>query len=246
MRLAEPPIDLLNGASLFLDFDGTIVELAARPDAVEVGPELLELLLTLQDKLDGRVVLLSGRPIDDVSRFLDPLRMRIGGSHGIERTTSDGRRTRAPRPAGLDQVIGDLRRLESEHEGVLIEEKPAGVAIHYRLARSAEEACHAAAEKAASAAGLALQHGKMVVELKPANGDKGTAIRAFMSEPPFEDTRPVFIGDDLTDEHGFAAALDLSGAGVLVGKERATAARYRLSDVSAVRSWLWAACGALA
>lgn len=245
MRLDEPPIDLLNGASLFLDFDGTIVELAARPDAVEVGPELLELLLTLQNKLDGRVVLLSGRSVDDVSRLLDPVRMRIGGSHGIERTTSDGRRTRALRPAGLDQIVADLRRLESEHEGVLIEEKPAGVAIHYRLAQSAEEDCHAAAEKAASAIDLALQHGKMVVELKPADGDKGTAIRAFMGEPPFEGTRPVFIGDDLTDEHGFAAALELSGAGVLVGKERATAARYRLPDVSAVRSWLWAASGGL-
>lgn len=246
MDLVEPPLDLLCKASLFLDFDGTLVELASRPDGVEVGDELLDLLLAIQQTLEGRVALLSGRAVGNVGPLLNPVQLAMGGSHGLERVLPGGEPTLPPRPVGLDQVIAALRKLETDHPGVLIEEKPAGVAVHYRRAPAAAEVCVAEAERAATAVGMSVQHGKMVVELKPAGADKGTALRSFMSEKPFAGTRPIFIGDDLTDEHGFVAVREFGGAGVLVGPERATAASYRLEDVQAVRAWLSAACEAQA
>ena len=86
--------------------------------------------------------------------------------------------------------------------------------------------------------GFALQSGAMVAELRAHGATKGDALKAFMTEPAFAATRPVFVGDDLTDEHGFAEAAALGGAGILVGPERATAARYRLESVGAVADWL--------
>lgn len=242
MELAAPPTNLLADASLFLDFDGTLVELASRPDAVEVGTDLLDLLVTLRDKLDGRVALLSGRAADDLRSHIGQLELAIAGSHGIERSIPGQAVTPASRPSGLDAIVATLRRLEADHPGVLIEEKPAGVAIHYRLAPWAEGICHVAAERAAMAIGMVLQHGKKVVELKPAGADKGSAVRSFMATPKFAGTRPIFIGDDLTDEQGFVAVREYEGAGVLVGSQRPTAASYRLENVLAVRSWLEAAC----
>lgn len=241
MRLTEPPVTLLRGASLFLDFDGTLVDLAPRPDAIEVSEELRTLLSRLKDKMEGRVALLSGRAMVDVSRFLTPLDLVIGGSHGLEMPGPDGSYPAIERPAGLDEAIDELRGLEARCPGVHVEEKPAGAAIHFRLAPRAEANCLEAAGRAAEKLGMKLQHGKMLVELKPAGADKGTALRGFMSAPPFAGTRPVFFGDDLTDEHGFAAVRELGGAGVLVGPPRQTEALYGLRGVLAVRSWLVAA-----
>lgn len=238
MRLTEPPVTLLRGASLFLDFDGTLVDLAPRPDAVEVGEELLSLLSRVSERMEGRVALLSGRAMIDVSRFVAPLELAIGGSHGLEMPGPDGSYPAIERPAGLDEAIIQLRALEARCPGVHVEEKPAGAAIHFRLAPAAETDCLEAAERVAETLGMKLQRGKMLVELKPAGADKGTALRGFMAAPPFAATRPVFLGDDLTDEHGFAAARELGGAGVLVGPPRQTEAIYGLDDVLAVRSWL--------
>lgn len=242
MRLAEPPTTLLIEASLFLDFDGTLVELTSRPDAVKAGADLLSLLVNLQKKLDGRIAVLSGRPVDDVSRLLSPMQLPIGGSHGLERMLPGGGCISPLRPVGMDQIVSGLRQLEVDYPGVYIEEKPAGVAIHYRLAPDAKSACQEGAAQAATEIGMVLQHGKEVVELKPACADKGSALQSFMVEPPFSGTRPIFVGDDLTDEHGFVAVRELGGEGVLVGPERPTAATYRLEDVRAVRGWLGAAC----
>lgn len=238
----EPPKALLKDASLFLDFDGTLVELAPSPDAVLVEDELRTLLTRLQAKLDGRVALLSGRAIADVRGHLHPVTLAVSGSHGLEHAAAEGDVVAADRPAGLDKVVEDFRKIEGEHPGVLVEEKPLSVALHYRGAPDAEIVCHAAAEKAAIETGMTLQFGKMLVELKPSSGDKGSALEHFMTQPPFIGTRPVFVGDDLTDEHGFEAAKDLGGAGILVGPDRETAAVYRLEDVAAVRQWLGAAC----
>ena len=245
MRLAEPPVTLLNGASLFLDFDGTLVALAQTPDSVEVDLELIDLLKRIQSKLEGRVAVLSGRALADVRDRLERVSLAIGGSHGLERAPAGGADKVAQRPPGLEAAIRELRQVETRHPGVIVEEKPLGVALHYRLAPDAETDCHDAAGRAAAAIGMALQFGKMVVELKPPDGDKGKALHHFMSESPFKDGRPLFVGDDLTDEHGFVAARELGGIGVLVGPERATAAQFRLADVGAVRRWLQAACESL-
>lgn len=233
MPLITPPPSLLQNASLFLDFDGTLVNLADAPDAIQVEAGLRDLLARLGDRLQGRLVLVSGRASADVLAWIHPLEVPVAGSHGLERGGDPAHH--APALAEAKRHLGELR---TRFEGVLIEEKPMGVAVHFRQVPEAEEACRAAAEHAAAVTGLQVQPGKMVFELKPGSGDKGTALREIMAEPLHAGTRPIFVGDDLTDEHGFAMARELGGAGVLVGEERPTAAEFRLPDVSAVHRWL--------
>jgi len=245
MQLPTPPLTGLGSASLFLDFDGTLVSLADTPASVKVHETLIQLLDRLQIQLDGRLALISGRGADEVVDLLRPLRPAIAGSHGVERIGATGQRHAPKATDGIPEAIGELRVLAQQQPGVLVEEKPFGVALHYRLAPHAEALCHDVATQAAVRLGLELQPGKMVIELKPAGADKGRALREFMAEAPFAGSRPLFIGDDLTDEHGFEAANDLGGAGILVGPARASAARYGLRDVEAVHRWLEQASEAL-
>lgn len=236
MPLPTPPQTLLRDAALFLDFDGTLVPIADRPDAISVAPDLVSLLERLQDRLDGRLTLISGRASADVRRWLGPLQIAVVGSHGLER---EG--IAIHRSAMFEEGVRQLRLVQAQHAGVLLEEKPMGAALHFREAPHAEEACRAAANHVAASTGMQVQPGKMVFEIKPADGDKGTAIKALMEEPASAGRRAVFIGDDLTDEHGFSVVRELGGAGVLVGEERDTAATHRLPDVASVHRWLYEA-----
>jgi trehalose 6-phosphate phosphatase len=146
--------------------------------------------------------------------------------------------TRAPHP-GLNYARVKLDRL-TDRPGVLLEDKGLGLAVHYRKAPDAEEAVIRNCRAIAETTGLVLQLGRMVAELRTPGADKGESVRAFMAEPPFAGATPVFVGDDLTDEDGFAAAAELGGYGVLVGETRDTAAHHGLSDVEAVLGWLGA------
>lgn len=230
-----PPVELLRGASLFLDFDGTLVDIAERPDAVRVDARLRSVMHALHARLAGRIAVVSGRPAAEVRALLGA-DIAIVGSHGMEFAG------RVPeRPAGLDEALAAMRALAVRYPGVLAEDKPLGAGLHFRLCPAAEAECLALAGALAEAHGLHLQPGKMMVEVRAAGGDKGSAVRALMREPGAAGTRPVFMGDDLTDEPGFAAAAELGGAGVLVGEPRATAARYRLAGVEATLAWLEAA-----
>ncbi|GAA4037132.1 trehalose-phosphatase [Sphingomonas rosea] len=237
MPLPAPPRSLLQDCALFLDFDGTLVAIADRPDAITVAPSLLPLLQGLSRKLDGRLVVVSGRATADIRQWLVPPEIAVVGSHGLER---DG--LAIARPAALDQALPDLRELQTRHPGVAIEEKPFGVAIHFRESPQAEEVCRGAAAELAMKAGMQVLPGKMVFEIKPADGNKGTAISALMTLPAFTGHKPLFIGDDITDEDGFAAVRALGGAAILVGDERNTAASFRLDDVDHVHRWLRDAC----
>ena len=232
----RPPVEILRDASLFLDFDGTLVDIAETPDAVVVTAELRRLLETLQERLDGRVAIITGRAAAGVEQLFQPARILVGGSHGLE-IPGEGQ-DRRYRPDCLDSIVVELRELERKYPGVLVEEKPLGVALHYRQAPNAEQACRTATDLAAERSGMEVQAGKMVFELKPAGGDKGAALRSLMARPPFRGSRPIFLGDDLTDEAGFAAALEFGGAGVLIGERRATAAAYRLGSVAEALDWL--------
>jgi trehalose 6-phosphate phosphatase len=238
MPLARPPKSILRESSLFLDFDGTLVELAPTPDAIQVGDEVQSLLNGLSLALGGRLALLSGRSIADLRGRIDASRLTLSGGHGLERLLPTGDLELAYPPPGLGDAIREFRRLQDAHDGLLVEEKPAGVALHYRNAPEARDLCHDAAQRLAASTGMNVQLGKMVVELKATASDKGQALERFMGEKPFAGTRPIFVGDDLTDEHAFAAALRMGGAGVLAGPERPTSAIYRLENVSDVRRWL--------
>jgi trehalose 6-phosphate phosphatase len=240
--LPPPPADLLDGASLFLDFDGTLVDIADTPDAVAVAEHVPSLLARLIDALDGRVAIVSGRPVAEVRALLAPALLTVAGSHGLEIAGADGGCYAPERPPALDRALAAARDLAAHHPGVLIEDKPFGVGLHYRQAPDAEGAVTALADELAATHDLKVQHGKMVAELRLRGRDKGSAVDLLMAEPARRHTRPVFMGDDVTDEAGFAAARALGGAGVLVGPARDTAAAYRLDDVAAALAWLAAAC----
>jgi trehalose 6-phosphate phosphatase len=236
--LNPPPPELLDGAALFLDFDGTLVELAATPDSIRVSPELVPLLERLRRRLDGRLAIVSGRSLADLERHVPLSGIAFSGSHGLELRLADGTVLPLSAPIGLDDVHERVRRFAGGAEGLLVEEKPAGIALHYRLAPQMAGPAAAFMQGLAEERGWTVQRGSMVVELRPSGATKGDALRAFMTEPKFLAARPVFVGDDLTDEHGFEAAAGLGGAGILVGPERATAARYRLESVAGVAEWL--------
>jgi trehalose 6-phosphate phosphatase len=237
-RLDTPPPDLLDGAALFLDFDGTLVDLAETPDAIRVSPHLGPLLDHLRHRLDGRLAIVSGRSLADLERHLPSSGIAFSGSHGLELRLADGTRLPLSVPIGLDDVRDRVKRFADGAEGLLVEDKPAGIALHYRLAPGESESAGRFMDALAAERGWTVQRGNKVVELRPGGATKGDALRAFMSEPEFRAARPVFVGDDLTDEHAFEAARDLGGAGILVGPSRTTAARYRLESVPAVADWL--------
>lgn len=240
--IPPPPLSLLDGAALFLDFDGTLVELAEAPDAISVPGELAGLIGHLAARLDGRLALVSGRALGDLDRHISCPGVAMSGSHGLELRLADGRVLPLARPEALDSAGEEIRRFaERGGEGLIVEEKPASVALHFRRAPEREAEVGALVEDLAARTGLVVQRGKMVAELRPAGADKGDALIALMREPGFAGARPLFMGDDLTDEHAFEAAAALGGAGVLVGPERETAARYRLAGVAEVEQWLRAA-----
>lgn len=185
------------------------------------------------------MAIISGRSLDQLDAILGPLARRIAcsGSHGCEHRWR-GISARPHRPEALDRIAGGLRQFAQSHPGVLVEEKSFGVALHYRLRPEAEQEALRLAWNAARESGLYLQAGKMVVELRVPGGDKGVAVRQMMNQPAMAGTVPVFLGDDRTDEAGFAAAIDLGGVGIFVGEPRETAASYRLDNPAAVRGWL--------
>jgi trehalose 6-phosphate phosphatase len=208
------------------------------------------LLTALARRLEGRLAVVSGRPADEIAAYLhagDSVPpFAIAGSHGLELRWTDGRCEAPASPGALAVAVGAFRRLAEAHPGIVVEEKPFGVALHYRQAPEIGPAAIALAEQVAVEQGFSIQHGKMVCELRVAGGNKGDAVRRFLAEPPMAGSRPLFLGDDLTDEAGFVAAEALGGAGVFVGNgcERQSAARYRLTDVAAVHDWLGAVAGA--
>lgn len=237
--LPLPPPTLLDGASLFLDFDGTLVNFVIDPTAAAADLALRALLRALWTRLDGRLAILSGRSLADLTQRLDLGEVAMAGSHGLERRSADGTVTRAPIPPEL-AVATRAARTFAEAHGLLLECKAAGVALHFRDAQHAEAAIDAFARALAADTGLELQSGKCVRELKVPGADKGDAVRAFMAEPPFIVGSPIVVGDDLTDEHAFIAAAALGGSAILVGDARRTAAQYRLPTVEATLAWLGA------
>jgi trehalose 6-phosphate phosphatase len=238
VALAAPPAELLSGASLFLDFDGTLVDIAVRPDAVVVSERVRDLIGVLLQRMDGRVTIMSGRDEAKLRGLLRLPSLAIAGSHGLQLHWPDGRAITAQRPAALDAVLAEMADFAAGQPGILIEDKPLGAALHYRQQPEAEAACRDLARHLAERHGLRLQTGKMVVELRAPGADKGSALDRLMGEPGLAGTRPVFIGDDDTDEPAFLAAAAHGGCGILVGLERPSAARYRLENVAAALDWL--------
>ncbi|AZS21878.1 MULTISPECIES: trehalose-phosphatase [unclassified Caulobacter] len=237
-NLPTPPGDLPRRAALFLDLDGTLAPIMPRPDDVGPDPARARLLSLARERLNGRVAVVSGRSLPDLDHILSRGVPAIGAVHGLVRRSADGIVTTLEPHPGLEDARRILGELAHCDRGLLFEDKALSVALHYRNAPNAAEAVIEAAERLSRATGLILQLGDMVAELRTPGADKGAAVAAFLREPPFLGATPIFVGDDLTDEDGFAAAERLGGFGVLVGEPRPTTARYRLSDTRDVSRWL--------
>ena len=235
---ALPPPQMGADASLFFDLDGTLIELAATPDAVVVAPALLRLLERLSTQMPGRVAIVSGRSLAQLDALLGTIASAIvvAGSHGAE-LRMPGREAQAPaRTAALDAACAALESF-ADSRSLLTERKTLGTALHYRLHPELERETVAAGEAIAAEFGVTVQRGKMMIELR-SDGDKGKAIAVLLRTPAMENTQPLFFGDDITDEDGFVAAAAAGGAGVLIGGARPTAAEFRLPSVAALHAWM--------
>ena len=228
------------GCAIFLDFDGTLVDLAPTPDGVRLEKGVAEALALLAARHHGALAIISGRPVAQIDAMLAPLVLPVAGVHGVERRGADGQLHVAATP-DVAPVLAQAQALAALHPGLLVEQKRGAVALHYRLAPDLEQLCVQQMTAAVQACpGILLLHGKMVLEAKPAATNKGGAIAAFMTEAPFAGRRPVFAGDDTTDEAGFAFVEQAGGQGVKVGSG-ASAASLRLASPAALRAVLLAA-----
>jgi trehalose 6-phosphate phosphatase len=237
---AVPPVPLpIDAWCLFLDVDGTLLELADHPGAVFVDADLRQLIERLRTAANGAVALVSGRTIEDLDRLFGDLKPALAGLHGCERRDATGAMHIAP--VAVEQ-LADLRagleQLATRHPGLMIEDKGAGLALHFLRAPQLERELRA--EVALLAAPLvphfAMLDGHAVIEVKPAAHTKDTAVTEFMAEAPFRGRRPIFIGDDQTDYGGFAAVRRFGGLAIAVGPR--VKSEWWLPGPAAVREWL--------
>jgi len=226
-------------AGFFLDIDGTLLDIAERPQLVRIDDDLGHLLATTRDAAGGAVALISGRSVAEIDRLFGR-NFCAAGQHGAERRDAAGKMHQHRVPlAGLRKAHERLALMVAEHPALVLEDKGMNLALHYRLAPELAATVHEALRRLVEELGddFELQSGKMVMEIKPSGNDKGTAIAEFLAEAPFLGRLPVFIGDDLTDEFGFELINRVGGCSVKVG-EGSSAANWRLPNADAVRAWL--------
>jgi trehalose 6-phosphate phosphatase len=224
---------------LFLDVDGTLIELNETPSRSDADPEIKALLREVADRLGGAVALVSGRTIRSLDELFAPLKLPAAGQHGVERRKANGTMQGASFvDAQLDRARAAVKSLVEAHPGTLAEDKERIIAVHFRMAPHHESSVRQAMIDIAKPLGsnYHIQYGNMVVEIKPKGFSKATAIKAFMQEPPFSGRRPVFAGDDLTDQDGFAMVESLHGISIGVGSR--VHGQFQLENVAGVRNWL--------
>jgi trehalose 6-phosphate phosphatase len=246
-RVTRPP-PLERNTALFIDVDGTLLEIAPRPELVCVPPGLPDLLERLTQEHGGALAVVSGRDLAELDRLFRPWRGAAAGVHGAERRRANGGRVESGETVADRAAAAALERLRPNLAGLVetwphawLEDKSKTLALHYRAIPDKEHQIREAVARLArpESDALRLIAGKRVVELQPRHHGKGGAIAAFLAEPPFSGRRPVFIGDDATDEDGFAEVNRRGGLSIRAGAPSgATAAAYSLPAVAEVLEWL--------
>jgi len=236
-RLPAPPVPA-GAVAVFLDLDGVLAPLAPTPAAVVADARRTAVIRRLVEALEGRVAIISGRTLDEIDRISGGASPAAAGVHGLTRRRANGERIDVAAAPGVARAEAELAAFAAERSGVIVERKGLSVGLHYRAAPEHEHEILILAREVAGRTGLSVQPGVLVVELKTPGADKGSALADFMAEPPFRGAAPIMLGDDLTDEHAFAAAGRLCGFGVLVGPPRESLAQYGLTGPDAVLDWL--------
>jgi len=225
--------------ALFLDIDGTLIDLAETPDGIVVPPDLPENLHGLSLKLGGALALVTGRALAYADRLFAPYEFPLAGLHGSERRSASGAVSRIETGKAFEDLKAALAEEARAWPGVLIEDKGSAVAAHYRQAPGQRETVEAAMPRYLDMAGadFTLQRGKMVAEIRPALASKGHALKAFLDEAPFKGRRPIAIGDDVTDEAMFRVANELGGHSIRIAEtEAGTDAKFILPSAHALRT----------
>lgn len=236
-RSRPPSIDPDRDA-LFLDIDGTLAPLAPRPEDVVPLARRTAVIRRLAERMEGRLAVVTGRTVADADRILEEACAVVAGVHGLTIRCPGGQvLTAAPSPA-LTEALKEAKRFADARPGLILEDKGPGLTLHYRQAPDLAEEVLTFGQALALRTGLKGQPGDMVYEVREAGGDKGLAVRTLMTLEPFAGFRPVFVGDDVTDEDGIQAAQTMGGYGVLVGGRTGSQAEYGLADVEAVLAWL--------
>lgn len=233
---ARPPL-LPASAALYLDFDGTLAHIAATPDSVVISRRLPGLLNALRARMGGAVAVITGRRLADIDSLLAPAVLPGVGLHGAELRLKISDRVTQNKVGGVAPLVAALKARFGTQKGLIVEDKGAGAALHFRLAPERAQECIEAMRELAGRARLDVLVGNMVVEARKRGINKGRALRTLAAHRPFKGRVPVFIGDDTTDEDGFAAAERMGGYGIKVGGGD-SAARYRWSSVEDVHDWL--------
>jgi trehalose 6-phosphate phosphatase len=225
--------------ALFLDFDGTLVEIAEKPDAVQLAETTRETLTRLQRSLGGALAIVTGRDIEMIDAMLAPFRCPVAGVHGLTRRDALGRAHGAMVESNfLDEAERRLQQLARTEVGLLVERKSHAIAIHYRSRADLEHMCLEVMEGIARLDDrVRLVRGKMVIEARPTGGDKGMAVADFMMEAPFAGRRPLFAGDDVTDEDAFEVVNRRGGLTLKIGPGE-TRAQHRIANTASFLAWL--------
>ncbi len=237
--MREPPIPDGRECCLFLDIDGTLLDIAPTPDSVQVDEALRSLLRRLGYACNGALALISGRTISNIDDLFAPLLLPAAGVHGNERRDARGYwHHEAVRGPAFEEFRERMSAALAPLAGILVEDKGCGVALHYRLVPNMHAPLRKAIERLTPwlPETHAILEGDEVIEIKPVAHDKGTAIDAFMREAPFARRYPIFIGDDLTDRDGFEAVRKWGGLAIAVGSN--VHADEHLDNPRAVRRWL--------
>ncbi len=239
----SPPADAvdLSRVALLFDVDGTLLDIAPTPSEVVVPAKLTELLGDLIGRTGGALALVSGRRIESLDRIFSPLVAPAIGGHGAEMRIVPGQPIVAISHAGLSTSLRSaLSGLADVDGGVLVEDKAHSIALHYRLVPQREAFLKAAVrEIVAGEPGndLEIVSGKHVIDIKSTHFNKGSAVCQLMARAPFAGRKPIFVGDDTTDESVFAILPQLKGCGYSVGRELAgTQGTFATPDD--VRAWL--------
>ncbi|MCJ8520383.1 trehalose 6-phosphate phosphatase [Pseudorhizobium tarimense] len=240
-RLVKTLVEEPDQWALFLDIDGTLIDLAPSPDEIVVPQDLPGHLSSVSQYLGGALALVTGRALPYADELFQPHQFPIAGLHGSERRLADGTLDCVTATEALEEVKNALCVAAGRWPGILIEDKGAAVAAHYRQAPERRAELEEVMQYYLLQAGndFTLQRGKMVFEIRPARADKGGALEAYLTEPPFKGRRPIAIGDDVTDEAMFKVVNGMNGRSIRVAKNSdGTEARSVIASAALVRDAL--------